>query len=165
MLAPMIIRAVIFLFLQMLSGILIFSALVLVGFGLRDGFCYPGYVTELSIAIAMVMFVAAIVLTPGAIIAAWTLGEMRRRWSFVMVPHGLTFVALGALYAADFTMRLANEAHCALGAPEIQDNTAYAPIGSQILTYIAAASAFGALLACIVIVLRMLTVAQKSDAA
>ncbi|MBT8456437.1 MAG: hypothetical protein HKO95_12200 [Rhodobacteraceae bacterium] len=160
----MIIRAGVFMFLQLLSGVLIFSALVMVGFGLRDGFCYPDYIRNLSASIALVTFVAAVVLTPGALIAGWTLGEMRRRWSFVMVPHGLTFLSLGGLYGADALMRLANEAHCAQGRPEIQDNTVQTNIISEALTYLSAASAFGALLACGVIVLRMLTVANDRKA-
>ncbi|MEM1064216.1 MAG: hypothetical protein AAF771_09605 [Pseudomonadota bacterium] len=160
----MIFRAALFIALQLGSGLLILGALIVAGFGLRDGFCYPGYIGNLTASVLAVLFVAAIVLTPGAVIAGWTLGEMRRRWSFVMVPHWLTFASLGMLYCADLLMRLANEAHCSEGHPEVQDNTAAGTIASDILTYLSAGAAFGALLASGVIVLRMLAVAKAPDA-
>lgn len=159
-----VLRAGLFALLQVGSVFVIFTALVLAGFGLRDGFCYPGYISDLTTAIIGVGLVAAVALTPGAALAAWTLGEMNRRWSFVMMPHWLTFTSLIALYGADVVMRLRNEAHCALGHPEVQDNTAETSVFSEVLTYFAAATAFGALLACVFVLLKMLTVAKRPDA-
>lgn len=160
-----LLRAGLFILLQLGSAFLIFTALVLAGFGLRDGFCYPGYISNLTTAIVGVAIVAGVALTPGAALAAWTLGEMRRRWSFVMMPHWLTFLSLGALYGADVVMRLVNNTHCAEGSPEVQDNTAQISMASEVLTYLAAAAAFGALLACLFVLMKMLTVANGPDAA
>lgn len=164
MITKNIIRAIAYLFLQLMSGVLIFTALVIAGRVLRDGFCYPSYIQDLSLSVAVVALVAAVVLTPGAAVAAWTLGEMRLRWSIVMLPHGLAFLSLLSLFVADVVMRLSNRAHCASGLPEVQDKTAHATITSEVLTYTAAAAGIGALLASIIIVLRMLTVANRRNA-
>ena len=158
-------HAALFVLFQIASAFVIFTALVMAGFGLRDGFCYPGYIANLTTAIIGVGLVAGVALIPGAALAAWSLGEMNRLWSYVMMPHWLTFLSLAALYGADVIMRLVNDAHCARGLPEVQDNTAKISVFSEVLTYLAAASAFGALLACIFVVMKMLTVANRPDAA
>ncbi len=160
----MVYRASLFVLLQAAAGLAIYLALFAGGFALRDAFCYPHYVGDLTSVMLFVFLVAAVVLTPGAIIAAWALGEMRRRWSFVMVPHWLTFASIAMLYAADLLMRLANEAHCAAGRPEVQDNTAAGTLLSQTLSYLSAGAAFGALLASCVIFVRMVAVAKTPEA-
>ncbi|MEL6335627.1 MAG: hypothetical protein AAFQ88_03155 [Pseudomonadota bacterium] len=124
-----------------------------VSLGLRDGFCYPGYAGDFALAWGSVLLLGLPLPLAAAALAHRQLRDHPMRRLLGGGPIALILLAWCLPLLSEMAAFAATRAHCALGPPEVQDNTAPIP---EVARYLFAAAPYPLLLAALLAVAAMM---------
>ena len=113
-----------YLALQFGANFVVVLYLGLVGFGLRDQFCYHDYSNTIVEVMLYAVGLCTLAQVPSFAILKWGFKISTYK---AATPYAALVVMIILIFGADLYLRALNDTHCAAGSWEIQDNTINTP--------------------------------------